>query len=360
MANIDELFNSNILLNYYQERKLPAMLGQTLFPSMKIQDIEFDMITGADGLPVSASVHAFDTATELASRDALQKGAAALALIKRKIKIGEKDLIKINTPRTNAEQQLAIQKLFNDSDKMVSAVETRAEAMRMELLSTGEININENGVAIKLDYKIPISNKANFDWSDPKTAKPLEDIKALCEAVQNTSGEKPSRCLTSTKNLNQILSAVSVKKAIYGVNSDKIATRVDLNTLLTAMELPTIAVYDAKYRVQNADGTYTTKRYFNENSFTVFGAEKLGDSIYGLTAEEIELMGSNKMDSAQMVGNIFVGVEHATDPVGRFTKAVTTFLPSLATGNTIGIATIGPAVTPSSISKPTDVKPGTN
>lgn len=344
MANIDELFNSEILLDYYQSRQLPAMLGQTLFPSMKIQDIEFDMITGADGLPVSASVHAFDTVTELASREAIQKGAASLALIKRKIKIGEKDLIKINTPRTNAEQNLAIQKLFNDSDKMVSAVETRAEAMRMELLSSGKINIDENGVAIKLDYKIPVSNKMNFDWSDPKTAKPLDDIKTLCEAVKETSGEMPSRAITSTKILNQILSAVSVKKAIFGVNSDKIATRTDLNTLLTGMELANIAVYDAKYRVQKADGTYTTKRYFAENAFTVFGAEKLGDSIYGLTAEEIELMGSGKMDSAEMIGNIFVGVEHTTDPVGRFTKAATTFLPTLATGNTIGIATVGTVV----------------
>lgn len=340
MANIDELFNSNVLLNYYQTRQIPPMLGESLFPAMKIQDIEFDMITGADGLPVSASIHAFDTETELASREAIQKGAASLALIKRKIRIGEKDLIKINTPRTNAEQQLAIQKLFNDSDKMVQAVQTRAEAMRMELLSTGKININENGVAVELDYKVPEANTKTFDWSDPKKATPLVDIQTLAQAVQETSGVLPTRALTSTKVLNQILSAVSVKKAIFGVNSDKIATRNDLNTLLTAMELPTIAVYDAKYRVLCADGKYTTKRYFNESSFTVFGPDKVGDSVFGLTAEEIELIGDNKMSQAEMVGNIFVGVEKETDPVARFTKAAATFLPSLVTGNTIGIATI--------------------
>ena len=85
MARIDELFNTKELLNYYRVKKQPAMLGDTLFPARKIQDIKFDMITGANGLPVSASIHAFDTETELASREVLQKGAAELALIKRKI-----------------------------------------------------------------------------------------------------------------------------------------------------------------------------------------------------------------------------------------------------------------------------------
>ena len=90
MPRLEEVFNTAELINYYKERTLEPMLGESLFPERKIQDIEFDMILGGGGLPVSASVHALDTATQLASREAIQRGVAALALIKRQIKITEK------------------------------------------------------------------------------------------------------------------------------------------------------------------------------------------------------------------------------------------------------------------------------
>ncbi|EOU1489393.1 major capsid protein [Clostridium perfringens] len=340
MARIDELFNTKELLNYYRVKKQPAMLGDTLFPARKIQDIKFDMITGANGLPVSASVHAFDTETELASREVLQKGAAELALIKRKIAIGEREIIAINNPRMDSEQKALVMELFKDGDKMVNSVQTRIEAMRMELLSSGKINVKENGVSITLDYSVPGGNKKTFDWSDPATAKPLEDIKTLADAVEDASGTKPTRILTSSKVLNKILACESVKKAIFGVNFDKIATRKDLNSLLESMELPQVAVYNAKYKVQNANGKYTTKRYFPENILSMFAENALGETIYGLTAEEIELLGSNKMEEAKMVGNIFVGVEKEGDPVRRYTKAVATALPTLENGLELGIGTI--------------------
>ena len=340
MARIDELFNTKELLNYYRVKQQPAMLGDTLFPARKIQDIKFDMITGANGLPVSASIHAFDTETELASREVLQKGAAELALIKRKIAIGEREIIAINNPRMDSEQKALVKELFKDGDKMVESVQTRIEAMRMELLSSGKIAINENKVAITLDYKVPSGNKKSFNWSDPQTANPLEDIKTLADAVEDASGTKPTRILTSSKVLNKILACDSVKKAIFGVNFDKIATRKDLNSLLESMELPQIAVYNAKYKVQNANGKYTTKRYFPENILSMFAENALGETIYGLTAEEIELIGSNKMEEAKMVGNIFVGVEKEGDPVRRYTKAVATALPTLENGLELGIGTI--------------------
>ena len=314
--------------------------NRRFIPPRKIQDIKLDMITGANGLPVAASIHAFDTETEIASREALQKGAADLALIKRKIPIGEREIIAINNPRMDAELKALVTELYKDGDKMVSSVQTRIEAMRMELLSSGKIAIDENGVAVTLDYNVPGSNKKSFNWSDLATAKPLENIKKLAEAVEETSGTKPTRILTSTKVLNQILACESVKKAIWGVNFDRVITKNDLNTLLETMELPKIATYNAKYRVKAKNGKYQTKRYFPENILSMFSENQLGETIYGLTAEEIELIGAKNMEVAKMVGNIFVGVEKQGDPVKRFTKAVATALPTLENGNELGIATI--------------------
>lgn len=339
MPRLDEVFNTKELINYYKERQMPAMLGEVLFPNRKIQDIEFDMILGRGGLPVSASVHALDTETQIASREAIQNGAQGLALIKRQIPIGEKEIIKINNPRTNAELDMVVSQLYNDSEKMVEAVRVRAEAMRMELLSSGKIKIEENGVKVTIDYKVPTGNKKTFNWSNADTSKPLDDLETLAAAVEDASGVRPTRMLTSRKIQNALCKNVSIRQAVHGVNAAKVVTLAELNTLLSDLQLPTLVTYEAKYKVEGTKG-FETKRYFPENVISMFSDGNLGESIWGLTAEEVALIGSGEMETAQMVGNVFVGTYTKVDPVSEWTKAAGTMMPSCPYADEIGIGTI--------------------
>jgi len=339
MPRIEEVFNTKELINYFKERKIAPMLGESLFPERKIQDIEFDMILGSGGLPVSAEVHAFDTKTQLASREAIEKGVASLALIKRQIKVTEKELIKIQNPRTDTELAFVLSQLYNDSEKLVEAVKVRVEAMRMEVLSSGKLKIEENEVKVTLDYGVPSANKKSFNWSVLTTVKPLDDLTTLADAVENTSGTRPTRALTSRKIVRAICSSDSVRSAIHGVNSDKIVTLAQLNELLVQSDLPQLVAYEGKYKKEAAKG-FNTIRYFPENAISMFGPEILGETIYGLTAEEVKLIGDGNMDQAEMVGNIFVGAYTSIDPVGEFTKAVATALPSFPGGEELGIGTI--------------------
>ncbi|MBU3107145.1 major capsid protein [Clostridium gasigenes] len=339
MPRLDEVFNTSELINYYKARQLPVMLGEALFPERKIQDIEFDMILGKGGLPVSASVHAFDTETQLASREAIEKGIGELALIKRQIKISEKDIIKINSPRTDAELEQVVAKLYSDSENMVTGVKVRVEAMRMEVLSTGKIKIEENGLKITVDYKVPTANKKAFDWSNVDTSKPLDDLETLAATVSDTSGSRPSRMLTSKKIQQAICKNKSVREAIHGINAAKTVTLTMLNELLVELELPTILTYEAKYKVETAKG-YATNRYFPDNIISMFGDDTLGETIYGLTAEEVKLIGDGKMEEASMVGSVFVGTYTKVDPVAEFTKAAATALPSFPYADELGIGTI--------------------
>lgn len=339
MPRIEEVFNTTELINYFKERKITPMLGESLFPERKIQDIEFDMILGSGGLPVSAEVHAFDVETQLASREAIEKGAASLSLIKRQIKIAEKEIIKVKSPRNDAELKFVLSQLYKDAEKMVEGVRVRVEAMRMELLSSGKVAINENGVKVTLDYKVPTGNKKTFNWSDPTTSKPLVDLTTLADAVEDVSGSRPTRALTSRKIARAICNSNSIRAAVHGVNSDKIVTLAQLNELLVQNNLPQIVEYEGKYKKEKGK-TFETLRYFPENAISMFGPNTLGETIYGLTAEEVDLMDDKNMDTAEMIGNIFVGTYKSVDPVGEFTKAVATALPSFPGGEELGIGTI--------------------
>ncbi|NMF04568.1 major capsid protein [Clostridium beijerinckii] len=340
MPRLEEVFNTEELINYFKERQVTPMLGESLFPERKIQDIEFDMILGTGGLPVSAEVHAFDTKTQIASREAIEKGVASLALIKRQIKLTEKEIIKVQSPRSNAELNFVLSQLYNDAEKMTDSVKVRVESMRMELLSSGKIAINENNIKVTIDYKVPSDNQKTFTWKTPSTDTPLDDLTTLADTVETTSGYRPTRALTSRKIVKTICNCDSVRKAIYGVNSDKIVTLAALNELLVQLDLPQFLVYEGKYKKEGAKG-FTTNRYFPENKIAMFGDDTLGETIYGLTAEEVKLIGDGKMEEASMLDNkIFVGTYTSIDPVGEFTKAVATALPTLPHGEELGIGTI--------------------
>ncbi|WJY27469.1 major capsid protein [Sporosarcina trichiuri] len=326
MASILELFSTKEVLNYQQNRQYPALLGETLFPEVKKQSLEFDMIKGGNALPVVASVHAFDTEAEIGSREA-SKMAIELALVKRKMQLKEKDIIAIEQPRNAAEQQYLMSQVYNDIDVLTAGVRARIEAMRMEVLSTGKVTLDENGLDMVVDYGVPAANKEALSgtglWT-AETADPIEDLMRWADSLS----ARPTRALTSTAVLSALLRHPKIVGALFGRDSMRVATRNDLNAFMQQHDLPTIAVYDAQYRKQEKNGTYTKHRYLPKNSFVMFGDGQLGETLYGPTPEENRLVRDPAVQE-QQIGKVLAMVyEENLDPVSTWTKAVATAMPS--------------------------------
>lgn len=326
MPNVLELFNQREILNYIGNRTYAPLLGEALFPEVKRESLEFDQIKGARRLPVVASVHAFDTEAEIGSREA-SKQALELALIKRKLPMREKDIIALENPRNSAEQQYLMREVFNDIDVLVQGVKARAEVMRIEAVANGTVTLNENGLNAVINYGVPSNHKQILSGTDVWT-DPGSDPITQMQDWYSTLGTKPRRVMTSNKVLMALLRHPKVIGALFGNNSARVATRLDLNAFLQQLELPTIATYDEVYRKQKADGTYEQLRYFPENKFVMMPDGQLGETIYGPTAEEIRLARDPQIDVTK-VGNVLAMVyEDGKDPVRTWTKAVATALPS--------------------------------
>ncbi|AIQ45613.1 head protein [Paenibacillus sp. FSL R7-0273] len=338
MPSVLDLFSQPEILNYLGNRQYPALLGETLFPEVKRDSLEFDQIKGAGMVPVIASVHAFDTEAEIDSREG-SKQAMELALIKRKRQMKEKDIIALENPRTPAEQQYLMKQVYNDVDALTAGVRARVELMRMEAASNGTVTLNENGLNLTLDYKVPANHKQVLSgsdlWSDPDS----DPITQLMDWYASM-GTKPKRALTSAAALAGLLRNPKVIGALFGNNSARVATRTDLNAFMTQLELPTIATYEEVYRKQKADGTYEQLRYFPQNKFVMLPADPLGETIYGPTAEEIRLARNPQIDTSK-VGNVLAMVyEEGKDPVSTWTKAVATALPSFPAADEVFQATV--------------------
>ncbi len=324
MPTVLEIFNQKEVLDYLKERKYPVMLGEELFPEVKKQSLEFDMLSEGSRTPVIASVHGFDTESEIGQREANKK-AIELALIKRKMQLKEKEVIALENPRNEAEKKYLTKSVYADIDALVESIRARVELMRMDVISKGRISLDENGLDASIDYGVPTSNKAtNVDWSS-EDSNPINDMLAW----KGQLDVEPERALTSSTVLAKILANKNVVNALFGKDSTRIASVGELNNYLTQLKLPKIYTYDAKYRKLEANGTYSKHRYFPENAFVMMPGEVLGETIYGPTAEEIRLTRNPAID-IELVGKIIAMIyEEGNDPVSTWEKAVATALPAL-------------------------------
>lgn len=330
---VAELFSHKEVLTYLRNRELPALLGEELFPARKTQSLEIEQIVGAGGTPVTATVHAFDTESEIGSRQAA-KVTLELALVKRKMQLKEKDIIALENPRTPEEQQYLIQTVYNDIETLVNGVNARAEKMRMDVLANGVVTIAENGLNATVNYQVPAAHKETLAgvnlWTDTVNSDPLADIDRWIDAMDTV----PTRALTSKKVYNALVRHPKVKNAIFGSGSTKVVTRAELDAFLQANGMPVIRTYDAKYKEQQKNGTYLTKTYFPENKFVMFDDQTLGETVFGPTAEE-RLVRKANIESG-LVGNVLAMVyEENLDPVSTWEKAVAVVLPTFAAADEV-------------------------
>lgn len=328
MGNILELFEQRTVLNYLREVQYPELALESLFPERKQPGLKFTQIQGASQTPVAATVHAFDTESEIGSRQAETRDLE-LFLIKRKLQLTEEQIIALESPRNEAEKKYLMSNVFNDVDTLVQGVRARAEAMRGEALADGKITIKENNLNLVVDYGVPVAHKEALTGTDAWShadSDPYEDMLRWSQAL----GTAPTRALTSQRILMTLLRH-PLTKAALGKGDSGIVTRADLNAFLGELGLPQIATYDAMYRVQKADGTYESKRYFPEKKFVMFSDSTLGETVYGPTAEEIRLTRDPSIE-IKMTDKILAMVyEESVDPVGTWTKAVATAIPSFPT-----------------------------
>ncbi|MFS1013597.1 major capsid protein [Enterococcus casseliflavus] len=333
MPTIMELFTQNEVLSYVRDREYKPLLGETLFPERKQPSLKLDQLSGGSRIPIAASIHDFDTEAEIGSRIA-NKQELELSLIKRKIQLKETDIIALENPRTPAEQAYLVGQVYNDIDSLVQGVRARVEAMRMEVLASGQVTVKENGLNFTLDYHVPTEHKEALTgtnvWTN-ENSDPLADIERWIDALDT----KPTRALTSRKIYRALATHPKIIAAIFGKDSGRVVSQADLDAFMETHSYPVIRTYDEKYKVQQADGTYATKKYFPENKFAMFNDDLLGETLYGPTAEETRLTRDPAVDTT-LVSNVLASVYDETrDPVGTWTKAVATALPSFAAADEV-------------------------
>ena len=341
MPRIQDYYNTQEIANYYNEavsNSIP-MLGERLFPYKKKLGLNLSYIKSGRGVPQVLKHSAFDVKAPLRDRIGFEKIQTEMPYFKEGFLIKEEErqeLLKLlDMSSGDSYLTTVISNLYNDSKELVDGAELQFERMRMQLLCRGKIDIQSEKEG--LEYKFSVPNcKVKKDWSDP-TTDIIADITDVQDHVENRCGTRPTRAICTNKVMKYITTNNVVKAAVLGSKSNtKYVTTAMVKEYFHNEYDLSIQVYSKKYT--DEDGKTTA--LFDDDVFTMLPPHDLGNSWFGTTPEEADLLSSKAANvSIVKTGIALKTIDHA-DPVNVETIASFIGLPSFEKSNEVEIVQV--------------------
>ena len=208
----------------------------------------------------------------------------------------------------------------------------------MQLLSTGTISLANNGQEYLYDYGLDTKQKvtAATKW-DQTNADILGDIQAWQDDRENAGYGRPTRAITSRKVMRNMQKNEAIKNALYVLGQGKVMITEDMvKNYIQEQTGVTIEVYEKKYK--GLDGKI--KRFIPDDLFILIPEGELGETVFGTTPEEADLMASNKADVSIVDTGVAITTYEEVDPVNVHTKVSEVVLPSFDMADYIVIAEV--------------------
>ena len=337
---IYDLIISSEITSYWEllQQDREPYLGEELFPNDKKLGLTLKWLKGSNGLPVVLKASAFDVQAIPRPRIGFEKLSADMPFFKESKYIDEElrqELNKVIESGNQAYIDAIVNRIFADEVELLEGASAQRERMRMMMLTTGTISMKGNGQAYEYDYGVDESHKVTVtkSWSDP-SATILDDIRTGITKIVDDTGVTVERAVCSSKVFGYIRANTEIKKSIY-VMTDGVGFVSDAKVKqFIKDELGIdIVVYDKRYK----DETGAVQRYVPDDVFVMFPTGKLGNTWFGTTPEESDLMSSNVANVSITDTGVAVTTMAKADPVNVETKVTMICLPDFPTADQVYI-----------------------
>jgi len=344
---IYDLVTAPEIASYWEEMsqdKAPY-LGETLFPPQKKLGLSLSWLKGKSGLPVSLKLSAFDVKAIPRQRIGMSKLSADMPFFKESMYVDEEmrqELNKVMETGNTAYIDAVMNRIFDDQSTLLEAAAVARERMRMQLITTGEISMASNGQAYDYDYGLDATTQkvdATTAWTDT-SADIIGDIRTWQDTIEDLTGVRPNRSICSRKTWGYILKNVPIIKTIYAM-SDGTTYLSDsrLRSYLSEELDLAVTVYSKRYAAD--DGTPT--KFVPDDTFILLPPGNLGNTWFGTTPEESDLMASSAVENVSIVDTgVAITTMKQADPVNVETKVTQICLPDFPVADQIVIADVTP------------------
>lgn len=339
MKSIFDLVTAKNIAQYWIEKNVneQPLLGETLFPAVREIGIKLEWIKGAKNQPIGLRLAAYDTKAIRRDRQGFEEYSTKMPFFKESMYIDEELRQNLNTLiQTNNEQVVnnILSKIFDDELELLKAAHVTLERMRMSALTTGLITMGNNGQAYSYDYGVPADQKVTVatSWSDAN-ADIIGDITNYVEAMK-AKGVTITRAVCNSSVAKNFRTNTALKNAIYvfANGTVNVTTARALEYIYNETGI-SIYVYDNVYV---NDAGQTTK-YVPDNTFVLMPDGALGETHFGVTPEESDLVTLGTAKVSIVDNGIAVTTYGTEDPVNVETKVSMVALPSFERANEVVI-----------------------
>lgn len=310
---------------------------QQFLPNVQMPELEYRIRSGTWKDVDVAKFRAWDTPAPMTGRQGFTRIQGELAPISRQIPLSEEEYLRLRELQ-GAGNQAMINAIYDDAERMVRSVQARIELARGELLTTGKITLNENGLNLQADFG-PLGTHlptAGTLWSNT-AATMLSDLLTWQQVYVDDAGTAPAIMLWPRQVLSYAYLNTEMRSAAAASGSTP--TRINNETvdaIFAANGLPPIQLYDTMVRVEGV-GT----RVIPANKILMLPAagEPLGATFYGVTAEALLMAGKGYITQQDMPGVVAVTTQ-TESPIQTYTLGTAVAMPVLPNPELVLCATV--------------------
>lgn len=345
--SIFDLVTARAIASYYEtlESNRIPFLGEVLFPARKKIGLKLEWIKGYDELPVALMPSAFDAKPVLRDRGGVSTESTRMPFFREAMRLGEEDrqqlLMFAESNAGNAYAQQIITRIFDDTKQLVDGAMVTPEIMRMKLITEGKFTIAspaDSGQVVSYDYnydprgewkeKNLVTLLGTNKWSDHENSNPISDILAVKREAARR-GITLTRMIMGYDTWTDILMNESIKLGINPLAASAnniIVTEAQVKTFVENMTQMRIQIYDKMYKDTDRNDQFF---YPNRGQVTLLPDGILGNTWYGTTPEEADLMSGNTLANVAIVNTgVAVSTEKIALPVNIINWVSEIVLPS--------------------------------
>jgi hypothetical protein len=354
--------------------------GSTWLPNQTVDDLTFEYLLGANRRQAMATVLSYDSEAPLMSRQGYgERILGELPPIKRKARIGEKEIIRFQNPRFGTNDVgTAIDQVYNDTLDLVASVQSRIEWMAAQVMSEDLLVYDEDGIKWAFDYGVNGDFQWNIPpktdhhsrwgggatdqtipvggpWNNPTTATYINDLQQICTRVQNVTGQRPTDLWLSLTARNNLVNSTEIKNLVRGTVSGTttiMLTPGEVQSVFDLYDLPTLHVYDTVVTKENKDGSLTDVRTMAVNKAILTQGRPVGAFLHGPTAESRIGLGYGQIGGGQNLNTLTTSASapaapgiwantYSTDePPAQWTKVAAVAFPTAPEMNRVAQLTL--------------------
>ena len=348
MQSIYDLVTAQAEASYWENLpNIETDAFEKYFPNKKQLGNKLSYIKGKNVIPIAIRPSSFDAKVMIRDRRGVDKVETELPYFKEALLVDEtmrQELLMVIATKNQVYIDAVLTKIFDDEMELLRGAKATREAMRAQLLSSGVINIASNGAAYTYDYGIGSNQKETLTstakWDDTANSNPIADLIRWADSVEQRTGVRPARAIMRSATFNYIVANQNLAKSIYITNNGAgIVTPTMVKDAIKVLANIEVEVNDKVYAQAGTDGS-TSTNYFPANTVTLVPAQALGNTVFGTSPEEADLIGSGVANVKVVDTGVAVTVSKEVDPVNVKTKVSQVVMPSFEGADLIFIATV--------------------